>query len=256
MCARHGRPPSSHTPSLPSPRTHWSLQAHAVAITCLFCGTSARSFGSGLHKVSVRRWLGSSSKPLEGGGHGGRMGLGEENERKEREGLSPVPCSTQKTRSLVLSSVAPHRKIDQLFGILHTGEAGGHLLSQEKHLKNYVQLYASLGWDSLVCHSEFLNMFFPEKAAALALDLLIELVQELKMRPCPVVFASFSGGPKACMYKVLQMIDGLCEVQVNPKMGGPYLILCSENDDLAPYQIICNFAQRMHSKIQAIIISC
>ena len=31
--------------------------------------------------------------------------------------------------------------------------------SQEKHLKNYVQLYASLGWDSLVCHSEFLNMY-------------------------------------------------------------------------------------------------
>ncbi|KAK8705611.1 hypothetical protein V6N13_049209 [Hibiscus sabdariffa] len=197
--------------------------------------------------------------------------------------------------------------------------------SQEKHLKNYVQLYASLGWDSLVCHSEFLNMFFPEKAAALALDLLKELVQELKIRPCPVVFASFSGGPKACMYKVLQMIEGLCEVQVNPddlqlvkecfaghmfdsspvdftsdlgarfivhptvlkmshppriaswiangissgldalflsrfeshraeywqtlyasvRMGAPYLILCSENDDLAPYQIICNFARRI-----------
>ncbi|KAE8679894.1 origin recognition complex subunit 2-like [Hibiscus syriacus] len=197
--------------------------------------------------------------------------------------------------------------------------------SQEKHLKNYVQLYSSLGWDSLVCHSEFLNMFFPEKAAALAVDLLKELVQELKMRPCPVVFASFSGCPKACMYKVLQMIEGLCEVQVNPddlqlvkecfaghifdsspvdftsdlgarfavhptvlkvshppriaswiangissgldalflsrfeshraeywqtlyasvRMGAPYLILCSENDDLAPYQIICNFAQRI-----------
>ncbi|GMP81064.1 hypothetical protein CsSME_00035906 [Camellia sinensis var. sinensis] len=29
-------------------------------------------------------------------------------------------------------------------------------------------------------------------------------------------------------------------------MGAPYLILCSENDDLAPYQIICNFAQRLH----------
>lgn len=28
-------------------------------------------------------------------------------------------------------------------------------------------------------------------------------------------------------------------------MGGPYLILCSENDDLAPYQVICNFAQRL-----------
>ncbi|XVE70039.1 hypothetical protein DITRI_Ditri10aG0039600 [Diplodiscus trichospermus] len=197
--------------------------------------------------------------------------------------------------------------------------------SQEKHLKNYVQLYASLGWDSLVCHSEFLNMFFPEKAAALALDLLKELVEELKIRPCPVVFASFSGGPKACMYKVLQVIEGLCEAQVNPddlelvkecfsghifdsspvdftsdlgarfvvhptvlkvshppriaswianciasgldalflsrfeshraeywqtlyasiSMGAPYLILCSETDDLAPYQIICNFAQRI-----------
>nr|KJB14565.1 hypothetical protein B456_002G131500 [Gossypium raimondii] len=197
--------------------------------------------------------------------------------------------------------------------------------SQDKHLKNYVQLYASLGWDSLVCHSEFLNMFFPDKAAALALHLLKELVQELKIRPCPVVFASFSGGPKACMYKVLQMIEGLCEVQVNPddlqllkecfsghvfdsspvdftsdlgarfvvhptvlqmshpprmaswiangiasgldalflsrfeshraeywqtlygsiRMGAPYLILCSETDDLAPYQIICNFAQRL-----------
>lgn len=31
--------------------------------------------------------------------------------------------------------------------------------SQEKHLKNYVQLYSSLGWDSLVCHSELLNMY-------------------------------------------------------------------------------------------------
>lgn len=30
-------------------------------------------------------------------------------------------------------------------------------------------------------------------------------MQELKIRPCPIVFASFSGGPKACMYKVLQV---------------------------------------------------
>ncbi|XVF64018.1 hypothetical protein PTKIN_Ptkin09bG0133800 [Pterospermum kingtungense] len=197
--------------------------------------------------------------------------------------------------------------------------------SQDKHLKNYVQLYSSLGWDSLVCHSQFLNMFFPEKAAALALDLLKQLIEELKIRPCPVVFASFSGGPKACMYKVLQIIEGLCEAQVNPddlqlvkecfsghifdsspvdftsdlgarfvahptvlkvshppriaswiangiasgldalflsrfeshraeywqtlyasvSMEAPYLILCSETDDLAPYKVICNFAQRI-----------
>jgi hypothetical protein len=28
-------------------------------------------------------------------------------------------------------------------------------------------------------------------------------------------------------------------------MQAPYLILCSENDDLAPYEVICNFAQRV-----------
>ncbi|KVH99373.1 Protein of unknown function DUF829, TMEM53 [Cynara cardunculus var. scolymus] len=52
--------------------------------------------------------------------------------------------------------------------------------SQDKHLKNYIHLYSSLGWDSLA-------------------------------------------------------------------MGAPYLILCSENDELAPYQIICNFVQRLEN---------
>ncbi|PRQ27664.1 putative alpha/Beta hydrolase [Rosa chinensis] len=197
--------------------------------------------------------------------------------------------------------------------------------SEEKHLKSYVQLYSSLGWNSLVCHSQFLNMFFPEKATALATDIINELVQELKVKPCPVVFASFSGGPKACMYQVLQIIEGICESKLNlddcrlvrdcisghiydsspvdftsdlgtkfvlhptvlkmshpPRvaswvahgiasgldalflnrfesqraeywqtlystvgMKAPYLILCSENDDLAPYQVICNFAERL-----------
>ncbi|KAK6938701.1 Protein of unknown function DUF829, TMEM53 [Dillenia turbinata] len=197
--------------------------------------------------------------------------------------------------------------------------------SQDKHLKNYIDLYDSLGWNSLVCHSQFLNMFFPDKATSLAFGILDELIKELKIRPCPVVFASFSGGPKACMFKVLQIIEGMCETQVDrdeyrlvrdcisghiydsspvdftsdlgtrfvlhptvlkishpPRlalwiakgiassldalflsrfesqraeywqtlyssvsMGAPYLILCSENDDLAPYQVICNFAQRL-----------
>lgn len=199
--------------------------------------------------------------------------------------------------------------------------------SQDKQLKNYVDLYSSLGWDSLICHSQFLNMFFPDKATMLALDILNELLKELKRRPCPVVFASFSGGPKACMYKALQIIDSkrepdrdlneyqlvrdcLCghifdstpvdftsdlgtRFALHPSilklsqpptiakwiangisssldalfltkfeaqraeywqilystvgMRAPYLILCSENDDLAPYKIICNFAQRLQS---------
>ena len=32
--------------------------------------------------------------------------------------------------------------------------------------------------------------------------------QELRIRPCPIVFAAFSGGPKACMYKVFQVNPG------------------------------------------------
>ncbi|PSR99759.1 Transmembrane protein like [Actinidia chinensis var. chinensis] len=197
--------------------------------------------------------------------------------------------------------------------------------SHERHLKNYVDLYSSLGWNSLVCHSQFLNLFFPDKATSLAFEILKELVEELKIRPCPVVFASFSGGPKSCTYKILQIIEGKCEAQFNPdeyrlvrdcvsghiydsspvdftsdlgtrfvlhptvlkmshpprpvawiangiassldtlflsrfesqraeywqtlyssvSMGAPYLILCSEDDDLAPYRVIFNFTQRL-----------
>ncbi|XP_057975376.1 uncharacterized protein LOC131162794 [Malania oleifera] len=138
------------------------------------------------------------------------------------------------------------------------------MCSEERHLKNYVQLYSSLGWDSLVCHSSCLNMFVPAKATSLAFEILDELVKELRTRRCPIVFASFSGGPKACMYKVLQIIEGNCEAQCNldgyrlvkdcisgyiydssPSMGAPYLILCSEIDNLASYQILCNFSQRL-----------
>ncbi|KAJ0804793.1 hypothetical protein HanPI659440_Chr02g0042191 [Helianthus annuus] len=31
--------------------------------------------------------------------------------------------------------------------------------SQDKHLNNYIDLYSSFGWDSLVCHSQFLNLY-------------------------------------------------------------------------------------------------
>ncbi|KAJ8625133.1 hypothetical protein MRB53_033663 [Persea americana] len=198
------------------------------------------------------------------------------------------------------------------------------LSSQEKNLKPYVQLYASLGWNSIICHSDFLHLFFPEKATSLAVDVLDELVKEVEIRPLPIVFAAFSGGPKGCMYKVLQIIEGNCEAQIDlekyklirdcvsghiydsspvdftsdlgtkfilhptvlkmsepPRLlswlargfasgldalfltrfeaqraeywqtlyssvnMGPFLILCSEEDDIAPYQVICNFAQRL-----------
>ncbi|KAI3912180.1 hypothetical protein MKW92_005367 [Papaver armeniacum] len=198
------------------------------------------------------------------------------------------------------------------------------LSSQEKNLKNYVNLYSSLGWNSLVCHPDFLNLWFPDKATSLASAILNELIKVLKVRPCPVVFAAFSGGPKTCMYKALQIIDGKCAqnnlddyqlvrncisgqiydscpvdftsdvgtkfvlhptvlkmshpprimswianviasgldtlfvnrfeaeradywqtLYASVNMEAPFLILCSEDDELAPYPVICNFAQRL-----------
>ncbi|KAJ1376256.1 hypothetical protein SESBI_50129 [Sesbania bispinosa] len=160
--------------------------------------------------------------------------------------------------------------------------------SEEKHLMRYVDLYSSFGWNSLVCHSQFLNMFFPEKATILAVDLLNELVEVLKIRPCPIVFASFSGGAKACMLKILQIITGKCEtynmddyqlvrdcisgyiydsspVDFTSDMGVRFLLhptvlkvshpprfaswivnrIASENDDLAPFEVISNFFHRL-----------
>lgn len=193
--------------------------------------------------------------------------------------------------------------------------------SEEKHLMRYVDLYSSLGWNSLICHSQFLNMFFPDKATIPAVDILNELVEVLKIRRCPIVFASFSGGAKACMLKVLQIIGGECEthnmddyqlvrdcisgyiydsspvdftsdlgvrfvlhpsvlkVSHPPRFASwiangiasgldslflnrfesqradywrtlysttvPYLIFCSENDDLAPFEVVSNFFHRL-----------
>ncbi|KAL6536969.1 hypothetical protein OROMI_025503 [Orobanche minor] len=87
--------------------------------------------------------------------------------------------------------------------------------SEEKLLNKYVDIYSSLGWNSIVCQAQFLNLFFPDKAASLAREVVSVLIQELKIRPCPIIFASFSGGPKACMYKVIQIIEGKCEEKIN-----------------------------------------
>ncbi|KAI3769867.1 hypothetical protein L6452_00981 [Arctium lappa] len=196
---------------------------------------------------------------------------------------------------------------------------------QDCHLKNYVNLYSSLGWNSLLVLSDFLNPFFPEKATSLAFSVLNELLEELRTRPSPLVLASLSGGSQACMYKVFQIIEGTCEAHLNLDdsrlimtcisgqmydsgpvnvtgdlgarfalhssvlnlpgssklvslvakgvtsgldalfltrfasqrseywqtlyssvgLGAPFLILCSENDDLAPYPVICSFAQQV-----------
>ncbi|KAL0348360.1 UNVERIFIED_CONTAM: hypothetical protein Sangu_1063800 [Sesamum angustifolium] len=217
----------------------------------------------------------------------------------------------------------------------------------EAQLADFVGIYSSLGWNSLVCRSDYLNpyallaqvphydrltiselffcRFFPERAASLAFAVLGELVRELRGGLCPVVLATFAGGSKACMYKLFQIIEGCSEVEFDMDdsrlvascisgqiydsdpieftadlgarfalhrsifkmpgtsklvslfakgvtssldalfltrfgsqraeywqtlhssvgLGAPFLILCSENDDVAPFSTLCKFAQHL-----------
>ncbi|KAL7125307.1 hypothetical protein ABFS83_14G108800 [Erythranthe nasuta] len=192
-------------------------------------------------------------------------------------------------------------------------------------LNEFVGLCSSLGWNSLVCRSDYLNPFFPDRATSLAFAVLNELAKELRGGLCPVVLATFSGGSKACMYKVLQIIEGCAEVELDMEdsrlvsscisgqiydsdpieftndlgarfalphsilkipgtsklvslfakgvtssldslfltrfgsqraeywqtlyssvgLGAPFLILCSDNDDVAHFSTLCTFVQRL-----------
>ncbi|KAL2344839.1 hypothetical protein Fmac_006124 [Flemingia macrophylla] len=194
-------------------------------------------------------------------------------------------------------------------------------------VREFVDLCSSLGWNSLICFAHYLSAFHDERATPLAFCVLDELIKELRTRSCPVVFAAFSAGSKACLYKVFQLIDGRYETPLNlpnyqllrncvsgyiydsgplditsdfgfrftlhpsiakvpgpsklvslvaksvtsgldalyltrfesqaaehwqalyssVNFGAPFLILCSENDDLVRYQSICEFSQRIRN---------
>lgn len=94
----------------------------------------------------------------------------------------------------------------------------GWMLSERKHLASFTRLYKSIGWDCLVCHPHVLNLFFPSMATSLALSILLELVKDLERHPCPIVFITFSGGHKACLYKIIQILLGQCR-EVNEDEG-------------------------------------
>ncbi|KAE8706093.1 hypothetical protein F3Y22_tig00110406pilonHSYRG00017 [Hibiscus syriacus] len=156
----------------------------------------------------------------------------------------------------------------------------------EKHLQSYLDFYSSLSWNSLVARADFLNVYYPERAMSLAFVVLNQLLEELKIRTCPVVFVAFSGSPKAYFASDLNAqfalhpsirkipgpsklvswivkgvasgLDGLFltgfesqraeywqTLYSSVDLDAPYLILCSEKDDLAPYPVICNFAQSL-----------
>ncbi|CAH9146025.1 unnamed protein product [Cuscuta epithymum] len=116
---------------------------------------------------------------------------------------------------------------------------------QEAHLKNYINLYSSLGWKSLVCFADFVNTYIPERATSLALSLVCELVEEIKCRPCPVVLVSISGGSKACMYKFVQIIEGEYEALLN--LGGSKIVancICGHIFDSGPVDFTADFGAR------------
>ncbi|XP_047980502.1 uncharacterized protein LOC125222103 isoform X1 [Salvia hispanica] len=192
-------------------------------------------------------------------------------------------------------------------------------------LKDFVAHCSSLGWNCLVSRADYLNPFIPERATSLAFSVLAELVKELRCGICPVVLASFSGGSKACFYKLLQIVEGCSDMELSLEdsrilancisgqiydsdpieftkdlgarfalhhsilrmpgssklvslvakgvtssldalfitrfgsqraeywkslyssvgLGAPFLILFSENDDVAPCSTVCDFAQNL-----------
>ncbi|XVF45158.1 hypothetical protein PTKIN_Ptkin02bG0182700 [Pterospermum kingtungense] len=156
----------------------------------------------------------------------------------------------------------------------------------EKQLHNYVDLYASLGWNSLVSRADFLNAYYPERAMSLAFVLLNELLEDGNqlVRNCvsgqiydssPVDFGSDLNAQFALHASIRKMpgpsklvswiakgitsgLDGLYltgfesqraeywqTLYSSVDLDAPYLFLCSENDDLASYPVICNFAQSL-----------
>jgi len=60
--------------------------------------------------------------------------------------------------------------------------------------------------------------WFPSRATVMALEVLEELAKEVGERPRPIVFATFSGGTKACLYKVFQILHGSCAGLENLKV--------------------------------------
>ncbi|KAI4298446.1 hypothetical protein L6164_032003 [Bauhinia variegata] len=116
---------------------------------------------------------------------------------------------------------------------------------QESQLGDYVDLYSSLGWNSLVCHAHFLSAFHHDRAMSLALFVLDELMEELRTRSCPVVFVAFCAGSKACLYKVVQLIEGRCEGQL---YQGKYRLLrnCISGQiyDSGPVDVTSDFGIR------------
>ncbi|GJP42632.1 hypothetical protein CLOM_g2176 [Closterium sp. NIES-68] len=78
--------------------------------------------------------------------------------------------------------------------------------STQRQLAAYLRLINECGWDALACHPPLLHLWMPWRAEALARAVMSELEKELAGQPRPVVFLSFSGGYKACQWKIMEAL--------------------------------------------------
>ncbi|KAI3753481.1 hypothetical protein L2E82_25535 [Cichorium intybus] len=58
------------------------------------------------------------------------------------------------------------------------------------------------------------------------------LLEELRTKPCPLVLAAFSGGSQACMYKLLQIIEGTCEAHLSLLLPKLLLFVCKDQHEI------------------------
>ena len=78
--------------------------------------------------------------------------------------------------------------------------------AQPRHVAAYAALYRRLGAEVAAVLPPVLHMWLEGRSLALATRLADELQDELQARGArPVLLASFSGGPKACTSRLLQV---------------------------------------------------
>ncbi|CAI5501754.1 unnamed protein product [Closterium sp. Naga37s-1] len=115
-------------------------------------------------------------------------------EALERKLLSRL--STQFQAPLRRLSPSPH-SLPRRILILH-GIPSGECLGEQKHWRKQSSPHSHI--------SLHLIQWIPWRAEALARAVLAELEKELAGRPRPVVFMSFSGGYKACQWKIMEAL--------------------------------------------------
>jgi hypothetical protein len=77
--------------------------------------------------------------------------------------------------------------------------------AQPRHVAAYAALYQRLGCDVAAVMPPVLHMWLPHRALALATALADALAADVAERGRrPLLLCSFSGGAKACTYRLLQ----------------------------------------------------